>query len=57
MSADFGLVVHAAQGDAGEFPVERARDRAPERRFADSGSPMKQRIGPLAFGWSLRTAR
>ena len=34
--ADLGFVAHAAQRDAHELAVHRARDRLPERRLADA---------------------
>ncbi len=36
MAADLGLVVHAAERDAGELAAEGARDGAAERGFADA---------------------
>ena len=37
MAADLGLVVHAAERDAGELAAERAGDAAAERGLADAG--------------------
>ena len=37
MTADFGLVVHAAERDALEFAPQRTRDGSPERSFSDTG--------------------
>jgi hypothetical protein len=39
VAADFRLVVHAAQRNAGELPAQRARNRAPERGLAHAGRP------------------
>ncbi len=36
MAADLRLVAHAADRQAHELPLERARDRLPERRLADA---------------------
>src|SRR3954470_15026849 len=37
MSANFGLIAHAAEGNADELAVESAGDRTAERCFADAG--------------------
>ena len=37
MTADLGLVAHAAERDADELPRHGARDRLAERRLADAG--------------------
>jgi len=39
VAADFGLVVHAAEADAGEFAVHGVRDRLAERGLADARRP------------------
>src|SRR5205823_2431155 len=39
MAADLRLVAHAAERDADELAVHRARDRLAERRLADAGRP------------------
>jgi len=36
VAADLGLVADAADGDARELALERARDRLPERGLADA---------------------
>ena len=37
VAADLRLVADAADGEARELALERARDRLPERRLADAG--------------------
>ena len=37
VTADLGLVAHAAEREAHELASQRARDRAPERGLADAG--------------------
>ena len=39
MSADFRLVVHAAERDADKFAAHRSRNRFSERSFAHAGRP------------------
>jgi len=39
VTADRGLVVHAAERDAHELAAERAGDAAPKRRFSHAGRP------------------
>ncbi len=39
MTANFGLVVHAAQAEPDEFAIDRARNRTTERSFADARRP------------------
>src|SRR5256885_1158673 len=41
MPADFRFVVHAAQGDAHEFPAQRSRDGLAQRSFAHARRPHK----------------
>ena len=39
VTADFGLVPNAAEGDTDKFPAHRFRDRAPKAGLADAGRP------------------
>src|SRR2546430_1272254 len=48
VSADFGLVVDAAQGDPGELAPESARDRLTERGLAHPGRADQGDDGPRA---------
>ena len=43
MAADLGLVTHAAERDAHELAVHRARDRLPERGLADARAVRRSR--------------
>src|SRR5690606_3335307 len=47
VAADLGLVVHAAERDAGELAAERARDRPAEGGLADAGRPHEAEDRPL----------
>ena len=47
MAADLRLVAHAAERDAHELAVHRARDRLAERRLADAGRPDEAENRPL----------
>ncbi len=47
VAADLGLVADAAEGDADEFPAERARDGAPERGLAGAGRPDEAEDRPV----------
>jgi hypothetical protein len=47
MAADLGLVAHPAERHADELPSERLRDRARERRLADSGRSDEAEDRPL----------
>ena len=54
MAADFGLVVHAAHGNAREFAAERARDGAAQRGLADAGRPHEAQDGAFQHGLELQ---
>src|SRR5690606_11845344 len=47
VTADLGLVSHAAQGDAGVAAPHRARDRAAERGLANPRRADEKQDGPL----------
>src|SRR3546814_12241599 len=47
MAADFGLVAHAAERLAHEFAARRLRDRAAERRLADTRRADEAKDRPL----------
>ena len=47
VAADLGLVAHAAERDAHELAVHRARDRLAERRLADAGRADEAEDRPL----------
>src|SRR3546814_11702103 len=49
MAADFGLVAHAAERLAHEFAARRLRDRAAERRLADTRRADEAQDRPLAL--------
>ncbi len=53
MAADFGFVVHAAQGDAHEFPSQRARDGFTERSLAHARRPEEAQNRALHAGLQL----
>ena len=57
MTADFSFVADAAEREPHELPRHRSRNRLAERRLADAGRALKQRIGPFMSPLSLRTAR
>ena len=57
MTANLGLVAHAAERHAHELAAKRIGNGLGERRLADPGEAEKQRIGPFTSGFSLRTAR
>jgi len=47
VAADFGLVAHAAQGDAGELPAEGIGDAAAQGGLADTGRADQAEDRPL----------
>ena len=47
VAADFGLVAHAAQGDADEVPAQGPGDGFAERGLAHAGRPDEAEDGPL----------
>ena len=47
VAADLGLVADAAEREAHELAVERARDRAAERGLADAGRADEAEDRPL----------
>ena len=53
MAADLGLVVHAAQADAGELAAHRLGDRLAERGLADAGRADEAQDRRLALGREL----
>ena len=53
MSANLGLVAHAAERDAHELPRHRARDRLAERRLADAGRADEAEDRPLHVALEL----
>ena len=53
MAADLRFVMDAAEADAHELAVHRARDRLAERGLADAGRPDEAQDGRLAVGREL----
>ena len=53
MAADLRLVAHAAERDAHELAVHRARDRLAERRLADAGRADEAEDRPLHVALQL----
>ena len=53
MAANLGFVAHAAERDAHELPLHRARDRLAERRLADARRADEAEDRPLHVAFEL----
>ena len=52
--ADFGFVVHAAQGNANELAAQARAMDLPKEVLPTPGGPTKQRMGPLRSRFKLK---